>query len=105
MQNREMMWQSTDMKLQSGAFGQIGDLETSRAYWTIMKANGYPNASVVLSLIEARIEEQKRQQAMMQQMGGGGDMSQIYGQMGAMYGQMGAQAGAMGGNNNGMPGM
>lgn len=105
MQNREMMWQSTDMKLQSGAFGQIGDLETSRAYWTIMKANGYPNASVVLSLIEARIEEQKRQQAMMQQMGGGGNMSQIYGQMGAMYGQMGAQAGAMGGNNNGMPGM
>lgn len=60
MQNREAMWSQTDMKLQSGAFGPVGDLETARAYWTIMKANGYPNASVVLSIIENRIEEQKQ---------------------------------------------
>lgn len=73
MQNREMMWNQTDMKLQSGAFGPVGDLETSRAYWTIMKANGYPNASVCLNLIEERIAEQKQmaaQVAMLPQEGG-----------------------------------
>lgn len=59
MQNREAMWNQTDMKLQSGAFGPVGDLETARAYWTIMKANGYPNASVILNLIEERINEQQ----------------------------------------------
>ena len=57
MQNREAMWNQTDMKLQSGAFGPVGDLETARAYWTIMKANGYPNASIILNLIEERIKE------------------------------------------------
>ena len=59
MQNREAMWNQTDMKLQSGSFGPVGDLETARAYWTIMKANGYPNASVILNLVEERIEQQK----------------------------------------------
>lgn len=61
MQNREAMWNQTDMKLQSGAFGAVGDLETARAYWTIMKANGYPNASSVLNLIEERIKKQQEQ--------------------------------------------
>ena len=60
MQNREAMWNQTDMKLQSGAFGSVGDLETARAYWTIMKANGYPNASVILNLIEERIEKEQQ---------------------------------------------
>ncbi len=63
MQNREAMWNQTDMKLQSGAFGPVGDLETSRAYWTIQKANGYPNASTVLAIIEDRLAEQQRMQA------------------------------------------
>lgn len=75
MQNREMMWNQTDMKLQSGAFGPVGDLETARAYWTIMKANGYPNASVCLNLIEERLAEQKQMAeqaaAMMPPMEGG----------------------------------
>lgn len=60
MQNREMMWNQTDMKLQSGAFGPVGDLETAKAYWTIMKANGYPNATVVLNLIEDRLAQQRQ---------------------------------------------
>jgi hypothetical protein len=63
MQNREMMWNQTDMKLQSGAFGPVGDLETAKAYWTIMKANGYPNASVIIDLIEERMEEQRQMAA------------------------------------------
>ena len=66
MQNREAMWNQTDMKLQSGAFGPVGDLETARAYWTIMKANGYPNASVILNLVEERIEQQQQMAAQMQ---------------------------------------
>ena len=66
MQNREAMWNQTDMKLQSGAFGPVGDLETARAYWTIMKANGYPNASVILNLVEERIEQQQQRAAQMQ---------------------------------------
>lgn len=68
MQNREMMWNQTDMKLQSGAFGQVGDLETAKAYWTIMKANGYPNASVVLALIEERIQREQQMAAQIPQM-------------------------------------
>ena len=66
MQNREMMWNQTDLKLQSGAFGPVGELETARAYWTIMKANGYPNASICLNLIEERLAEQKQMAQAMQ---------------------------------------
>lgn len=82
MQNREMLWNQTDMKLQSGAFGPVGDLETSRAYWTIQKANGYPNASIILGIIEDRINEQKEMQAKLEQqqamMGGmPGEMPQM----------------------------
>jgi hypothetical protein len=66
MQNREAMWNQTDMKLQSGAFGPVGDLETARAYWTIMKANGYPNASVILNLVEDRISQQQQMAQQMQ---------------------------------------
>ena len=68
MQNREAMWNQTDMKLQSGAFGPVGDLETAKAYWTIMKANGYPNSTVVLNLIEDRIAQQQQMEAQVAQM-------------------------------------
>lgn len=72
MQNREALWNQTDLKLQSGAFGPVGDLETARAYWTIQKANGYPNAAIILNIIEQRIKEQQEmamqaQQAMPQE--------------------------------------
>ena len=68
MQNREAMWNQTDMKLQSGAFGPVGDLETAKAYWTIMKANGYPNSTVVLNLIEDRIAQQQQMEQQVAQM-------------------------------------
>jgi hypothetical protein len=64
MANREAMWQQTDMKLQSQAFGPLGELETLRTYWTFMKASGYPNAGTALDIIEARIAEQKQQAQM-----------------------------------------
>ena len=59
MTNREAMWQQIDLKLQSGAFGNVGDLETSLLYWTLMEKNGYPNAKTVKDDIQRRIEEQK----------------------------------------------
>ena len=68
MANRENMWNQADMKLQSGAFGPVGDLETARLYWNIQKANGYPNAGAALSMIEQRINEQKQQAEMQAQM-------------------------------------
>ena len=77
MQNREAMWNQTDMKLQSGAFGPVGDLETARAYWTIMKANGYPNASIILTLIEERIEQQKEMAAQAQLPQEGGPLNDV----------------------------
>ena len=67
MANREAMWQQIDMKLQSGAFGQLGSLETMRLYWSLMEKNHYPNAGDVLSQIEMMIAEQQQQAAMMQQ--------------------------------------
>lgn len=80
MANREAMWNQTDMKLQSQAFGPLGDMETLRTYWTFMKAMGYPNAGMALNIIEERLSKQQEQeqmmmqQAAMQQMGGGGEM-------------------------------
>ncbi len=64
MANREAMWAQTDQKLQSQAFGPLGELETLRTYWTFMKASGYPNAGTALDIVEARIAEQKQQAQM-----------------------------------------
>jgi len=74
MANREAMWQQIDMKLQSGAFGQLGSLETMRLYWSLMEKNHYPNAGDVLSQIEMMIAEQQQQAAMMPQMGAENEM-------------------------------
>lgn len=60
MTNREAMWQQIDMKLQSGAFGPVGDLETSLLYWKLMEKNGYPNAGVIRDSLEQRLNEQSQ---------------------------------------------
>ena len=65
MANREAMWNQTDLKLQSQAFGALGDLQTLRTYWTFMKASGYPNAGMALDIIEQRIAEQQQQEQQM----------------------------------------
>lgn len=65
MTNREAMWQQADMKLQSGAYGPIGDLETNYLYWLEQERNGFPHAGEVKNEIVRRLEEQK---AMQQQM-------------------------------------
>ena len=60
MANREAMWQQIDMKLQSGAFGQLGSLETMRLYWSLMEKNHYPNAGDVLSQVEMMMAQQQQ---------------------------------------------
>lgn len=64
--NREAMWNQADLKLQSGAFGPLGDLETNYLYWLEQERNGYPNAGEILSVIAQRLEEQKRNQSLLQ---------------------------------------
>ena len=68
MANREAMWQQIDMKLQSGAFGQLGSLETMRLYWSLMEKNHYPNAGDVLSQIDLMMQEQQMMQQQMEGM-------------------------------------
>lgn len=75
--NREAMWNQADMKLQAGAFGNLGDLETARLYWLEQERNDYPHAGEIRRVIEERLQKQEEmmQQQMMQQtdmMGGGG---------------------------------
>lgn len=72
MTNREAMWQQADLKLQSGAFGALGDLETNYLYWLEQERNGYPNAGEIKKVIEQRLSEQKEQIAEMQEMQKGG---------------------------------
>lgn len=83
MANREAMWQQTDLKLQSQAFGPLGDLETLRTYWTFMKASGYPNAGAALDIVEQRIAQQQEQAQMEAQL-----MAQQEAQQGGMEGEM-----------------
>ena len=61
MANREAMWQQIDMKLQSGAFGNLGDPQTMRLYWSLMEKNHYPNAGDILSQVEMMIQDQQEQ--------------------------------------------
>ena len=68
MANREAMWNQTDLKLQSQAFGPLGDLNTLKTYWTFMKANGYPNAGMALESVMERIQTAEEQQQMQAQM-------------------------------------
>lgn len=77
MVNREAMWNQADMKLQSGAFGQLGDMKTAYLYWLEQERNDYPHAAEIKKVIEQRLAEQEQQeqmaqeQMMAQQMGGG----------------------------------
>lgn len=59
------MWNANDLKLQSGAFGQLGDLQTALLYWTLQEKHSYPNAGEIKKMIEARIQEQQAQTAQM----------------------------------------
>lgn len=67
--NREAMWQQADQKLQSGAFGPLGDTRTMRLYWLEQERNGYPHAGEILAEVEKQLQNEKAQaEAMAQQM-------------------------------------
>jgi hypothetical protein len=74
--NREALWQQADFKLQSGAFGMLGDPKTLYRYWTYMERNNYPNAAEMKKQFE---QEVKDQEMMAQALQGGGlnEMSQM----------------------------
>jgi predicted nucleic acid-binding Zn-ribbon protein len=67
LENHEAMWDQAKILLQSGAFGQLGDMETNRLYWKFMEKNNYPNAGSVLKEIEKRIQDQTEQAQEMDQ--------------------------------------
>lgn len=71
--NREAMWNQADLKLQSGAFGQLGDLKTAYLYWLEQERNDYPHAAEIKGVIEQRLAEQEQQeeQMMLQAQSGG----------------------------------
>lgn len=58
MMNREAMWSQADLKLQSGAFGPLGEIDTLLMYWTYMEQNDYPNAAEIKKAVEAKKQEQ-----------------------------------------------
>lgn len=58
MMNREAMWSQADLKLQSGAFGPLGEIDTLLMYWTYMEQNDYPNAAEIKKIVEAKKQEQ-----------------------------------------------
>lgn len=59
LMNREAMWQQADLKLQSGAFGMLGDPEAMYKYWRFQEMNNYPNASEMKKMFEQKVQEQK----------------------------------------------
>ena len=65
MSNRQSMWNQNDMKLQSGAFGPLGDDRTNFLYWSNMEDSNYPNAGKMKNQFAERI--QQAQQATTQQ--------------------------------------
>ena len=65
--NREAMWQETTAHLQSGAYGNPGELDTLLLYWTQMEELHYPGAGKIKGLLEQRRQEEIQQQQMMMQ--------------------------------------
>lgn len=66
LMNREAMWAQADLKLQSGAFGPLGDANAMYRYWKFLEANNYPNASVMRKQFEEEVQQQKEQMAQIQ---------------------------------------
>lgn len=66
--NREAMWKETTAHMQSGAFGNPGEIDTLILYWTQMEELHYPGAGKIKGMLELRKQEQLAQQQMMMQM-------------------------------------
>lgn len=68
MMNREALWQQADFKLQSQAFGPLGETKTLLRFWTYLANNDYPNAADMKKDLEAQIAEENKQAQRMQQL-------------------------------------
>ncbi|MED9905279.1 MAG: hypothetical protein UFG06_14005 [Lachnospiraceae bacterium] len=68
MMNREAMWQQADFKLQSGAFGPVGETRSLLLYWEFMQKNDYPNAAEIKRKVEEKYNEEQQQMQLMQQL-------------------------------------
>jgi len=66
--DRAAMWNQNDIKLQSGAFGPIGQTETMHLYWTEQARNCYPNAGEILRQVDEKLARERTQQEQMAQM-------------------------------------
>ncbi len=77
--NREAMWNQADIKLQSGAYGPLGDLQTNYMYWAEQERNGYPNAGANKAEIVRRIQQAEQMAA--QQMAAQQQQQQMEGDM------------------------
>lgn len=66
--NREAMWQETRLNLQSGAFGDPGQLQTLILFWTKMELLHYPGAGETKAYLEEEMKRQQLQQMQAQQM-------------------------------------
>ena len=60
--NREAMWNQADIKLQSGAYGPLSDMETNHLYWLEQERNGYPHAGEIREEIDKRIAARAQMQ-------------------------------------------
>ena len=65
--DRAAMWNQNDIKLQSGAFGPIGQTDTMHLYWTEQARNCYPNAGEILRQVDEKLAREREQQMQMQQ--------------------------------------
>ena len=73
--NREAMWQEIRLNYQTGAFGNVNELDTQILFWSLMASQGYPMAAEVKS----QLEEKQQQQQMMQQQQQLQQMQQVQG--------------------------
>lgn len=62
--NREAMWQETRMNLQTGAFGDPGQIQTLILFWTKMELLHYPGAGETRAYLEEELQKQQAQQQM-----------------------------------------
>ena len=95
--NRSVLWEQMDMKLQSGAFGPVGQTQTMLLYWTLMAKLDYPHAGEVSELLRQRAQAEQAQAAGMAGgapgMGAGGMPGMGTGGMPGMPGMAGAALG------------
>ena len=75
--NREAMWQETRMNLQTGAFGNPGQLQTLILFWSKMELLHYPGAGETKTYLEEELRRQQGAAALQQRMGMAGNAASV----------------------------